>query len=254
MVGNNRHLSSRSSAVDITSKIPALQQRIRQSHAILRRNRTVLATADRMMIASWVGLFESLGPLVGAATSEADALLCLESCGADLLICTDLLDSGSGPSLVSRAKQANPQLKVLMLVQRPVLRTLMAAINAGCDGLCAKDLVGNGNLLAALQAMESDGTYLDRMVTGVLGHSHLRREVLSNPVDLSRREDDVLRGLCKGMCNQAIADELHLSIDTVKTYMKNLLQKLDAQDRTHAVVVAFRDGLVELPPSAPGWH
>jgi len=240
--------------VDITERIPTLQQKIRKSHSILRRNRTVLATADRMLITSWVGLFESLGPLVGAATSEEDTLLCLESCGADLLICTDLLERGSGPSLVSRAKQANPQLKALMLVQRPVLRTLMAAIDAGCDGLCAKDLVGNGNLLAALQAMESDGTYLDRMVTGVLSHSRLRRDHKRNPVDLSLREDDVLRGLCRGMSNQTIADELHLSIDTVKTHMKNLLQKLEAQDRTHAVVIAFREGLVELPPSAPPWQ
>ncbi len=240
--------------MDITARIPTLQQKIRQTHSILRRNRTVLATADRTLIASWIGLFESLGPLVGAATSEEDTLLCLESCGADLLICTDLLESGCGPSLVSRAKQAKPQLKVLMLVQRPVLRTLMAAINAGCDGLCAKDLVGNGNLLAALQAMESDGTYLDRMVTGVLGHSRLRSEQKRNHVDLSVREDDVLRGLCRGMSNQAIADELHLSIDTVKTHMKNLLQKLEAQDRTHAVVIAFREGLVELPPSAPPWQ
>ena len=56
------------------------------------------------------------------------------------------------------------------------------------------------------------------------------------------------------MSNQEIADELYLSIDTVKSHVRNLLQKLPARDRTHAVVVAFRDGLVELPPRMPRWQ
>lgn len=221
----------------------------------MRRNRTVIATADRILITSWVSLFESLGPLVGAATSEDETLLCLESCDADLLICTDLLESGSGPSLVSRAKKAQPHLKVLMLVQRPVLRTLMAAINSGCDGLCAKELAGSGNLLAALQAMDSDGMYLDQMITGVLSHSNFGQRKQGHDVELSQREEDVLRGLCRGMSNQAIAEDLYVSIDTVKSHIKSLLQKLNAQDRTHAVVVAFREGLVEVPRScAPRWQ
>ncbi|CAI8183418.1 MAG: Response regulator protein VraR [Prochlorococcus marinus str. MIT 9215] len=56
------------------------------------------------------------------------------------------------------------------------------------------------------------------------------------------------------MSNQEIADELYLSIDTVKSHVRSLLQKLPARDRTQAVVVAFRDGLIELPPKLPSWQ
>lgn len=241
--------------VDITPRINSLQRVSKQSHSLLRRSRTVVASADRVLITSWVGWFDCLGPLVGAATGENETLSCLESSNADLLICTDLLESGNGPSLVRKAKQAQPDLKALMLIQRPVLRTLLDAIDAHCDGLCAHELVGSGTLLAALSAIESDGTYLDRVVAGVLRHGRLGNGQPSSQIDsLSLREGDVLRGICKGMSNQEIADDLYLSIDTVKSHVRNLLQKLPARDRTHAVVVAFRDGLVDLPPRLPRWQ
>ena len=241
--------------VDITPRISSLQKTSQQSHPLLRRSRTVVATADRVLITSWVGWFDCLGPLVGAATGEDETLNCLKSSNADLLICTDLLESGNGPSLVRKAKQLKPDLKALMLIQRPVLRTLLDAIEAHCDGLCAHELVGSGTLLAALSAIESDGTYLDSVVAGVLRHGRLGNGKTSRQVDnLSLREGDVLRGICKGMSNQNIADELYLSIDTVKSHVHNLLQKLPARDRTHAVVVAFRDGLVELPQRLPRWQ
>ena len=93
------------------------------------------------------------------------------------------------------------------------------------------------------------------MVAGVLRHGRLGNGKSSSQIDnLSLREGDVLRGICKGMSNQNIADELYLSIDTVKSHVHNLLQKLPARDRTHAVVVAFRDGLVELPQRLPRWQ
>jgi DNA-binding NarL/FixJ family response regulator len=241
--------------VDITPQINSLQNRSQQIHSVLSRSRTVVASADRLLITSWIGWFESLGPLVGAATSENETLACLESGEADLLICTDLLEGGSGPSLVRNAKQLHPKLKALMLVQRPVLRTLLDAIDAHCDGICAYEIAGSGSLLAALNAIESDGAYLDRVIAGVLRHGRLGSGQKEKTLDsLSLREGDVLRGLCKGMSNQEIADELYLSIDTVKSHVRSLLQKLPARDRTQAVVVAFRDGLIELPPKLPSWQ
>ena len=67
------------------------------------------------------------------------------------------------------------------------------------------------------------------------------------------REEDVLRGLCRGMTNQEIADALVVSIDTVKTHVGSLLRKLPARDRTMAVVTAFREGLVQVPTRPPRW-
>ncbi|MBT67162.1 MAG: helix-turn-helix transcriptional regulator [Synechococcus sp. NP17] len=240
--------------MDLTSQIPRLQTRSRQGHNLLRKSRTAIASADRVLLASWMGWFQELGHLVAAATTEEECLQRLGSTEADLLICTDQLEKGTGANLVLRAKNDNPMLKALLLVQRPILRTILQAIDASCDGLCSHQNVGNGNVFAALTAIESDGSYLDPVIAGVLRHGRLgRRPPGASTTELSIKEEDVLRGLCKGMSNQDIADSLVVSIDTVKSHIGSLLRKLKANNRTHAVVVAFQEGLVEIPSSPPRW-
>ena len=88
-----------------------------RSIRFLKDRRTVIASADRVFIAAITHLFDGIGPLVGAATSEQDALNCLAANNVQLLVCTDLLNSGSGPALVAAAKAQNPQLRCLMLIQ-----------------------------------------------------------------------------------------------------------------------------------------
>ena len=56
------------------------------------------------------------------------------------------------------------------------------------------------------------------------------------------------------MSNQEIADSLVVSIDTVKSHIASLLRKLQANNRTHAVVVAFQQRLIDLPSLPPRWN
>jgi DNA-binding NarL/FixJ family response regulator len=241
--------------VDLSSMIGDVQQHRRDSRAVLSHCRTAIASADRALLVSWMGWFEGMGPLVAATSTEEECLLSLLSSDADLLVCTDMLEIGSGPSLVRRAKEAHPRLKTLMLIQRPIVRTILEAVEAHCDGLCSHQSAGTGAVRTALAAIDSDGTYMDGVITGVLRHGRLGGSSGHGPLaELSLREEDVLRGLCRGMSNQQIADALVVSIDTVKSHVSSLLRKLPANDRTHAVVVAFREGLVELPSRPPRWR
>lgn len=232
-----------------------MRERPGNSRPWLRGRRTVVASSDRVLITGMVAVFDGNGPLVGAATTEAEALTCLSQGGADLLICTAELDQGgTGPSLVAKAKATHPRLKCLMLIRRPLLSTIKAAIAAGCDGLCSHERMGNGGLLSVLQAMDSDGSHLDPLIAGVLQHHHNHR---SGPTPLSEqlsvREEDVLHGLCRGLSNAEIADHLTLSIDTIKHVVSNLFRKLDARDRTQAVLIAFERDLVSPPAPIPRW-
>ncbi len=240
--------------MDLSERIPSLQQRSRQGHSLLRRSRTAIASADRVLLSSWTVWFEGQGPLVAACTSEDDCLLSLRSSSANLLLCTDALEGGCGTSLVRRAREENPDLKVLMLLQRPIPRTILEAIDARCHGLCSAQATGTGTVAAALTAIDTDGQYIDPLISGVLHHSRLRRSGEEVPLqELTMREEDVLRGLCRGMTNQEIADALVVSIDTVKSHVGSLLRKLPARDRTMAVVTAFREGLVQVPTRPPRW-
>ena len=233
-----------------------MREVVDSSRAMLQGRRTVVASADRVLITGLVHVFKGVGPLVGATTTETEALSCLRQNAADLLVCSDQLDAGGqGTSLVAKAKQQQPQLRCLMLIRRPLLSTIEAAIAAGCDGLCSHERVGNGGLLSVLQAMESDGSHLDPLITGVLQHHHNHRAGPSPIRDqLTLREEDVLRGLCRGLSNAEIADQLQLSIDTIKHLVSGLLRKLDARDRTQAVLIAFERDLVSPPVPIPRWN
>ena len=240
--------------MNLTLHLPTMREFLHNGRNLLLRRRTVIASADRVLITALVSMVDDIGRLEGATTSEREALACLRGGNADLLICTDLLEFGSGPSLVAAARNLRPDLQTLMLIQRPLRSTIEAAINAGCNGLCSREKVGNGHLLRAIQAIDSDDTYIDPVIAGVLRHSRLGRghaQSLSHTLTL--REEDVLRGICRGLTNQEIADQLHLSIDTVKHAVSALLRKLEARDRTQAVLIAFRNDLVDLPATLPRW-
>ena len=240
--------------MDLSSRIPSLQQQSRQGHSLLRRSRSAIATADPVLLASWTIWFDGQGPLVAACTSEDDCLGNIQSHAASLLLCTDLLESGSGISLVRSALAVQPELKVLILLHRPIARTILDAIEAGCHGICAVQSAGTGAVAAALTAVDSDGQYLDPLISGVLHHSRLPSSGQSLPLqELTMREEDVLRGLCRGMSNEEIANDLLVSIETVKSHVSSLLRKLPAKDRTAAVVTAFREGLVQVPARPPRW-
>lgn len=64
-------------------------------------------------------------------------------------------------------------------------------------------------------------------------------------LDLTLREENVLRGICRGLSNLEIADQLNLSINTVKHIVTAVLSKLEARDRSQAMLIAFRNDLVE---------
>ena len=84
--------------------------------ALLEGRRIVVASADRVLISGLLHSLDGIGSLVGAASTEAEALACLRNTAADLLICSDQLERGTGPSLVAAAKAQQPSLRCLMSV------------------------------------------------------------------------------------------------------------------------------------------
>lgn len=155
---------------------------------------------------------------------------------------------------MAAAKDQQPSLRCLMLIQRPLLSTINIAAKAQCEGLCSHEHIGSGGLLCVLRAMESDGSQMDPVIAGVANHDRGCKGT-GHPLSdvLSLREEDVLRGLCKGLSNQVIADQLHLSIETTKHCVTGLLRKLDAKSRTQAVLIAFQRNLVDPPLPIPRW-
>ncbi|HEX6355120.1 response regulator transcription factor [Actinophytocola sp.] len=101
-------------------------------------------------------------------------------------------------------------------------------------------------LLQAIQAaVHADGRYLDPVLAASPPVARPRRHSgLRQP--LSQRELEVLRLVADGLENQSIADTLFVSVETIRTHVKSILRKLASRDRTHAVAVAFRSGVLAV--------
>ncbi|WP_404868095.1 response regulator [Kitasatospora griseola] len=123
------------------------------------------------------------------------------------------------------------------------------ALRAGASGFLVKDM-GLEEILAAIRVVAAGDALLAPRVT-----RRLIADLTSRPTPgssapprtlaaITEREQEVLTLIASGLSNTEIADHLHLSITTVKTYVTRLLSKLDARDRVHLVILAYEAGLV----------
>ena len=101
-------------------------------------------------------------------------------------------------------------------------------------------------LLAAIDAAQEGATYLDPQIARIVVE-HLKPptpQLTENFASLSQREMDVLKLIVEGKSNNEIAEELYLSINTIKTHVRGIMNKLSVDDRVQAAVLALRSGLV----------
>lgn len=170
-----------------------------------------------------------------------------------------LMDIGlplmDGIDATCKIKEEVPGTRVIMLTSHDNDRDIFAALGAGADGYCLKEVSGN-QLVMAIRAVADGVAWLDpgvasrvlRACATVSPSSPQSDSGATKPTPnaspLSQRELDVLRLVVEGLSNQEIADRLILSVETVKTHMRHIMEKLAVSDRTQAAVKAMREGLV----------
>ncbi len=236
--------------MDLSARINAIRDNAVRAKALLQQERIVVCLRQRASVCFFVA-----GPLgdeqvVGACTSADEALTCLSERQATVLLCNDQLEIGCGVELVVTAKQRWPALRTLLLISgQPSPQHLRPAISAGCDGLLLDASLGQGSAISALHTICGGGIVIDRSVRELL-HAPLGAQSGAAFAPLSPREREVLTLLARGDNNSEIAQALVISLDTVKTHVRNLLLKLGAKGRTHAAVLAIEHGLVAWPQAA----
>lgn len=138
-----------------------------------------------------------------------------------------------------------PDTKIVMLTSRDDEEHVFAALGAGVEGYCLKE--SSGHLLtSAIYSIFEGAAWLDpgiaRMVLDATQEGRARPSSELTKL-LTRRELDVLKKVVDGKTNQEIADGLFISIETVKTHMRHIMEKLRVTDRTQAAVKAMKEGL-----------
>ncbi|MGL4620607.1 MAG: response regulator [Chroococcidiopsis sp.] len=128
--------------------------------------------------------------------------------------------------------------RIIVLTTYDADEDIYRGLQAGAQGYLLKD-TGADELLNAIRTVHSGRKYISPEVGSKLA------ERMSNP-ELSEREFEVLGLMAQGMNNLSIATALNIGESTVKTHVNRILSKLDVSDRTKAVIVAAKRGLVNL--------
>lgn len=143
--------------------------------------------------------------------------------------------------------------KLMMVKQEPprvlILTTfdsddyVFEALRSGADGFVLKRAQPE-ELIRAVHTVAGGETLLYPQKIRDMAARAGRRDDLVRAAQLSAREQEVLRLMARGLSNVEIAQEMYLGSETVKTYVSSLLTKLDARDRTQAVIRAFESGFI----------
>jgi NarL family two-component system response regulator LiaR len=168
----------------------------------------------------------------------------------DIVVMDIGLPQLDGIAATKQIKETMPNVRVVMLTSHQNETEMIAALASGADACCIKG-TSLEQLSVAISAAEVGATYLDpqiaRTVIGYLkppGATNNTSDSSSNIGQLSSRELEILKLMVEGLSNPEIAAELYLSLSTVKTHIRSIMNKLAVNDRVQAAVVALRNGLV----------
>jgi DNA-binding NarL/FixJ family response regulator len=205
---------------------------------------TVLLVDDHALIRGGLrrALHRSEDLRVVAEAASAPEALALHRAHAPRVAVVDLnLGATDGLDLVRRLRGANPWLGIVVCTMSDGDEALLGALEAGASAFVSKSAPVDDVVQAARHAAAKPTAFTASDLAGAM-----RRRIAAPPVQLTQRESEVLRMLGDGLPVAGIAQRLYISPSTAKTHLAKLYAKLDAGNRTQAVMAAVRLGLLEV--------
>jgi two-component system, NarL family, response regulator LiaR len=206
--------------------------------------------------------------VVGEAANGFQGLKLMESMQPDVALVDIGLPDIDGIELVRRFKDAQGEksnTKIVMLTMHKTQDAVLAAFAAGADSYCMKD-INLDKLAEAVQLTYEGNPWIDPLIASIVLQQvrssadpaveeeenkvqirgvEAEYEDIVATASLTEREIEILQLIVKGCSNTEIATQLYITIGTVKTHVRHILNKLCVDDRTHAAVLALRGGLIK---------
>jgi DNA-binding NarL/FixJ family response regulator len=205
------------------SDAPSLNVVIVDDHVALRRGMELL-------------LRNSGCEVVGTADDAEEAERVILERRPDVTLVDLALPGENGAALTRRLLAEDPELRIILYTGSADEGELLNGLDAGAAGFALKSGPPE-ELRDAIRAVAAGGDYLDPRLTAVLSRSNGKRRF-----HLSPREREILALLSKGLSGEEAAHQLHLSPETVRTHVRNAMNKLGASTRVHAVALALQRG------------
>jgi DNA-binding NarL/FixJ family response regulator len=176
--------------------------------------------------------------VVGEATHGAQAVAQFRACRPDVTLMDLQMPGMSGVEAISAIRSEAPGARFLVLTTYKGDVQALRAFKAGASGYLLKSALRK-ELVDAIRIVHAGRRIVPREIA---------MEIAEHAMDdaLSERETEVLRCVAVGNGNKQVAALLGITEDTVKAHMKHILAKLGAQDRTHAVTIAIRRGIIDI--------
>lgn len=148
-----------------------------------------------------------------------------------------------GIALAQALRERVPETRVVILTMLDDGREVLAALAAGADAYCLKSSPAE-RIIDAVRVVSEGGAYFDPQIAHVVLARFAPNARIDSDSPLTPRETEILRLISDGIGNVEIGDNLHIGLGTVKGHIRDILEKLKANDRTQAAVVALRRGYI----------
>ncbi|PLR90800.1 response regulator [Bacillus sp. T33-2] len=203
--------------------------------------------------------FEKSFEVVAEGDDGSEAVDLVEQYHPDVVIMDINMPTTNGVEATRQLIEKYPESKVIILSIHDDENYVTHALKTGATGYLLKEMDADA-LIEAVKVVADGGSYLHPKVTHNLVKEYRRLSTDESGSDqyiqqieirrplhlLTRRECEVLQLLADGKSNRGIGEALFISEKTVKNHVSNILQKMNVNDRTQAVVVAIKNGWVEV--------
>src|ERR1700689_2041957 len=176
--------------------------------------------------------------LVGQASNGREGIESFRQHRPDVTLMDLRMPDMSGIEAITAIRSDFPMARIIVLTTYAGDVQAAGALRAGASGYLLKNLVRK-ELLETIRAVHAGKRRVPPEIATDIAE-HVADDALTE------REVEVLRRVAAGKSNKMIAAELNISEGTVKTHMKSILPKLDASDRTHAVMIALKRGILDV--------
>jgi DNA-binding NarL/FixJ family response regulator len=185
--------------------------------------------------------------VVGEARDGDEAIRLAEELMPEVILMDVTMPEVDGVEATRQIRQQFPEIRIVMLTMHADQEVLAAAIRAGASGYLVKDCSTEEIASAVRMAASGETALSPQLAASML--DEVRK--LDQPVGeeervITRREEEVLQLIANGCSTPEVAEQLFISQKTVKNHLASIYQKLDARDRTQAVLQAVRMGIVHL--------
>ena len=205
----------------------------------------VVVVDDHSMVADALAAVVDSQPdmeVVGTAGDVDEALALVDRVRPDLVLMDYNLPSGDGVTCAATMKARDPHLRLLILTGQETGDVVTRAITIGADGFLRKTTSVSDMVGAIRRANGGDPVFLPSDLAEAVRRVRTGRA----PSDLSERELEVLQCMANGLSTVEIGEALFISLHTVRSHVRHILEKLQAHSKLEAVSVALREGIVTL--------